>query len=258
MSRTDPRSRPHRTADLGGGPRLPRPGGRTGTASAASRTRVADATAVGLALPFVGFAMADLGAAGWSPVERMVSHYVHAPRVGWLIPVGLLVLSAASAGLLRLAAGRTRGGRVGLGLLGVWSVAVGVGAVFPADPYGSWDRPPSPAGLVHGTAGLVAFGVLPAAAVLLVRVWWRDPRWRRARPALAVSTVLVVAALLGFVVVGVDVMTDGPSFTVGDYAGVAGFAERVLLWSYAGWLGTVAISLRRMPSGQVTPGPPPH
>ncbi|GIG90311.1 DUF998 domain-containing protein [Plantactinospora endophytica] len=207
---------------------------------------VADAVPVGLVLPFVGFAVADLGTRGWSPVERMVSHYVHAPGVGWLVPVGLLTLGVASAGLLRLAVARTEGGRTGLWLLGVWAVAVLVGAAFPTDPYGQWDRPPSPAGTVHGLAGLTAFAVLPVAAVLLTRVWRRDPRWRSVHRMLTVSTVLCVLGFLGFAVIGVDVMTDGPALTFGRYESVAGLAERVLLWSYALWLCTAATGLHRI------------
>jgi hypothetical protein len=42
-----------------------------------------------------------------------------------------------------------------------------LGAVLPADPYGQWDQPPTPAGLVHGITGLTAVTVLPAAAVVL-------------------------------------------------------------------------------------------
>ncbi|HEX8628819.1 MAG TPA: hypothetical protein VF755_11675 [Catenuloplanes sp.] len=36
-----------------------------------------------LALPLIGFAVADLINPAWSPVEAMISHYVHAPRGGW-------------------------------------------------------------------------------------------------------------------------------------------------------------------------------
>ncbi|GAB3985504.1 DUF998 domain-containing protein [Plantactinospora veratri] len=231
MSRTEIPTRPPRSVGVARPPR---------------HSVVADAVLAGVALPFVGFAVADLGTPGWSPVERMVSHYVHAPGVGPLVPAGLLALAVASAGLLRLAAARTRGGGAGLWLLGIWSAAVLVGGIFPTDPYGQWDRPLSPAGMVHGIAGLTAFTVLPVAAVLLTRVWRRDPRWRPVSRAVTASTVLCVVAFLGFAVTGVDVMTEGASLTFGGYESVAGLAERVMLWSYALWLGTVTVGLRRL------------
>ncbi|MFY1672483.1 DUF998 domain-containing protein [Plantactinospora sp. WMMB334] len=219
----------------------------TSTIGRARRRVAAAAVLAGLALPLAGFGVADLVNPGWSPVERMVSYYVHAPRAGWLIPAGALVLAAASTGLLRLAAPRTRGGRTGLWLLGVWCAGLLAGGLFPTDPYGQWDRPPSVAGAVHGVAALTAFAVLPVAAVLLTRVWRRDIRRRPFAAVLTGAAALTVLAFLGFVVIGGDVMAGGPSLTVGGYESVAGLAERVLLWSYALWLGTAAIGLRHMP-----------
>ncbi|WP_422773833.1 DUF998 domain-containing protein [Plantactinospora sp. WMMC1484] len=241
MSRTDT-TVPTRSAQR---TRATAPAART--AGRRRRRVAADAILAGLALPLAGFGVADLVNPGWSPVERMVSFYVHAPRAGWLIPTGALVLAAASAGLVRLAATHTRGGRTGLWLLGLWCAGLLVVGIFPTDPYGQWDRPPSPAGMVHGLAGLTAFAALPMAAVLLSRAWRRDARWRPVAAALAGSAALSALAFLGLVAITGDVMAGGPSLTVGGYESVAGLAERVLLWSYALWLGTAAIGLRRMP-----------
>jgi hypothetical protein len=179
----------------------------------------------------------------WSPVEMMVSHYVHA-RAGWLITVALLSLAVASAVLLRLAATRTTGGRLGLGLLGVWAAAALLGGLFPADPYGQWDQPPTPSGLVHGTAALIAFLVLPAAAVVLTRTWLRDPRWRPVARALTCTAALTVATFAALVVAFADVQ-GGPSLSAGPWESLIGLAERLALWSYVAWLATAAIGLRR-------------
>ena len=165
-------------------PRLPRAG----------RHRIAaDSVLGGLTLPLIGFAVADLINPDWSPIEAMTSHYVHAPRGGWLIPSGVLILAVASAALTRLLAAHTRGGRVGLALLGVWAAALVVVGVFPTDPPGHWERPMTTAGVLHGVAGLLAFATLPAAAVVLSRVWRRDPRWRPVAGALAVMAAVSVA-----------------------------------------------------------------
>ena len=105
-----------------------------------------------------------------------------------MIPVGVLSMAVASATLTWLAAAYTRGGRAGLALLSVWTAALLVSGVFPTDPPGQWDEPPTMPGALHGIGGLLAFTALPAAAVALSRVWRRDPRWAPVAGALAVTT----------------------------------------------------------------------
>lgn len=208
------------------------------------RTRSADGVLAGLAGYLVAAGAADLLNPDWSPVESMVSHYVHA-RAGWLITVALLSLAAASAMLLRLVVAGTTGGRLGLCLLGVWTAGVLLGAVFPTDPYGQWDQPPTPAGMVHGTAGLIAVIVLPAAAVVLTRTWHRDIRWRPVARALTCTAALTVTTLAVLTVAFVDVL-DGPSLPAGPWESLIGLAERLTLWSYVAWLATAALGLRRI------------
>ncbi|SCF11215.1 Protein of unknown function (DUF998) [Micromonospora viridifaciens] len=242
MPATDPPTRtapaPRRTASIqpATAPDSPRAGRR--------RTPV-DMVLVGLALPLVGFAVADLVNPDWSPVETMVSHYVHAPRGGWLIPAGLLIMAAASAALIRPAVAHTRGGRGGLTLLGVWAAALLLGGVFPANPAGQWDQPPTLAGTLHGVAALIAFTILPAAAVILTRVWRRDPRWRPVAGALAVVAAMSVAAFALFTVTFFDVL-DGPDLAVGPWSAVVGLTERVMVWADVAWLAVAAAGLRRI------------
>lgn len=210
------------------------------------RRRIAvDGVLGGLAFPLAGFAVADVINPAWSPAEAMISHYVHAPYGGWLIPVGVLGLAVASGTLTRLAAAYTRGGRAGLGLLGVWTAALLVGGVFPTDPPGRWDQPPTMAGTVHGVAAMLAFTALPAAAVVLSRVWRRDPRWRPVAGGLAGTAAVSVTALGLFMITFFDAL-GGPSLAVGPWATVTGFAERAMLWAYVGWLAVAAAGLRRI------------
>jgi hypothetical protein len=178
---------------------------------------------------------ADLINPGWNPAETMVSHYVHAPRAGWLIPAALACLATAGALLTRLIGPAGRPGRV---LLRIWTVAVLAGAVFPADPPGRWDQPPTVAGLVHGLAALTAFTVLPAAALTLTLT--RRPV---SGPA-AVTAALTVLTYLLLVAAFVDVQ-DGPSLTVGAAESLIGLAERVALWAYVAWLAATAAGARR-------------
>lgn len=213
-----------------------------------ARRIAVDCVLGGLTLPLIGFAVADVINPDRSPVESMISHYVHAPRGGWLIPIGVLVMAVASGTLTWLAGAYTRAGRLGLTLLGVWTAALLVAGVFPADPPGQWDKPPTTAGALHGVAGLLAFVVLPAAAVVISRAWRRDPRWRPVAGGLAVATVLSVAAFALFMITFFDVQ-GGPSLAVGPWATVTGLAERLMVWAYVGWLSVAAGGLRRIVQG---------
>ncbi len=187
---------------------------------------------------------ADLVNPTWNPADTMVSHYVHAPRAGWLIPAALACLATAGALLTRLLPPDTPTGRV---LLRVWTAAVLTATVFPADPPGRWDRPPTVAGLVHGLAALTAFTVLPAAAITLTRA--RRPI---TGPAAVTATLTVLTYLL-LVAAFVDVQ-DGPSLTVGSGESLIGLAERVALWAYVAWLAVTAAGARRRQWHDSLPG----
>jgi hypothetical protein len=197
-----------------------------------SRDRVAGSlTLAGMA----GFAL-TVGALhvlqpGLSPRDEAVSYYVHGP-FGWLLTLGLLSLGAGSlalvAGLAPMAYGRRA--RIGRFVLAVWALGVLLGAVFPADPRGHWDRPPTPGGMIHGQAALLAFVALPVAAVLLSGALRREER-RHARllaglgAATAVSLLLFTASLVPVFV------RPGPPVLLG-------LSERALLACYAAWLAT--------------------
>jgi hypothetical protein len=194
----------------------------------------------------VAIVVADVSNPQWNWLEYMASHFVHG-RAGWLIPLALVGVAAGSAVLTLLlgATGSTgsRGGRVGAWLLAIWSAAVALAAVFPADPPEQWDRPPSPAGMVHGLAGMTAFLVLPLAATVLTRAWWRVPQWRPVRAALTLTATLVVVTFVLFMVTWIDVL-GGPGLSVGSHPTLAGLAERLLLWTGLAWLCVTAVGLR--------------
>jgi hypothetical membrane protein len=173
----------------------------------------------------------------WSWVEEMASHFVNG-RAGWLITLALVVFGTVSAVVTAVVARTPGHSRTGAWLMAGWSLGVLLAAVFPADPPGQWDRPPSTPGLVHGIAGMLAFVLLPSAAVLVTR---------RVRPVsrglvLAAAASVVLTAL--FMVTWVDVL-DGPSLGFGGYEKVTGLAERIMLWADLAWLATVCAVLRR-------------
>jgi len=197
----------------------------------------ATAAIIGFTAAAAAIGLADALNPQWDWVADLASYYVHG-RGGWLVTAGLAVIGAGSLGLAVLIPPvRGRWALVG------WSLAVLVGAVFPADPPGHWDRPPTPAGAVHGIAGLTAFVLLPVAAGLLavgLPAWWPDRRRLRAAAA------LVVAASVPFWVTLVDVM-GGPSLTLAGHASLVGLAERVLLLAGLAWLAMLALAVRTVP-----------
>ena len=176
----------------------------------------------------------------WDWVADLASYYVHG-RGGWLVTAGLAVIGAGSLGLA------VRSHRYGVGghLVG-WSLAVLAGAVFPADPPGHWDRPPTLAGAVHGLAGLTAFVLLPARPDCSPSACRGGPsggptgdgcgRWPR----------WCCWRVSPFWVTLVDVM-GGPSLTLAGHASVVGLAERVLLLAGLGWLAALALAVRAAP-----------
>ena len=197
----------------------------------------------GLAVGPLGIAAADLANPDWPWIEWMASYFVNG-RAGWLITLAAVSLAVASASLIGPAAAHTRRHRAGLWLLGIWAVGMLTVGLVPADPPGQWDHP-STANLVHGVAGLAAFVALPTAAALLTRVWRRDERWRPARRWLTVTAAATWLTLGAFAVAWVDVI-GGPQLGVGSHPSVAGLLERVMVWSYVGWLAVVAAALHRI------------
>ena len=181
--------------------------------------------------------------------DEAVSYYVHGNQ-GWLLTIGLIALGSASlaltAALVRATEGS--GARAGRWLLCIWSVGVLLGGVFPADPAGNWNAPPSVAGMIHGSAAMVAFLALPAGALFLARSFRRDPRWKGAAPLLLGLAVATAVSLAVFYASLMPVfIRPGPPILLG-------LSERILLGLYLVWLAAVAINLPASPGRRMTTG----
>jgi hypothetical protein len=173
-----------------------------------------------------------------SLLDEAMSYYVHG-EMGWLTTVGLLGLGLGSLSLTialaRLLHGR--GWYVGVACLAVWSISVLVGGVFPADPPGNWDKPPSLAGAVHGYAAVAGLFVFPFAAVLLSRVLRREKHGRGAGGITMLLAVASAASLVACIAsLTPAIVTSGPPLLLG-------LTERIMLAAYAAWLTAVAMSL---------------
>ena len=177
------------------------------------------------------------------PVDVAVSYYMNG-RLGRVLGFGLVVLGIGSLALaagIRALLGDARP-RAGLWLFALWAIGAILGGIFPPDPYGQWDRPPSVPGMIHGVAGIVAFLAFSPGAWLLskgVSTWTANGAPARMLAPLAGLSLLVL--LLLFVCMA-PVFADRPPFALG-------LVERVLLALNLGWIGIASwIVATRVPA----------
>jgi hypothetical protein len=174
-----------------------------------------------------------------SPIEMAVSYYMNG-RLGWLLGLGLISLGIGSlslgAGLRRLL-GQTGTG-VGFRLLVLWSVGCILGGLFPPDPPGHWDEPPSISGMIHGGVAMVAFIAFPVAAWLLSRRVAPLPELPVAARLLVPLAIFCTVSLAVFFVCLAPVFANRPPYALG-------LVERVLLVFYAGWLVALGVNMTR-------------
>lgn len=164
-----------------------------------------------------------------SPVDDAISYYMNG-RLGWMLGCGLIALGGGSvalaASLRRIQT--TDRGRAGAWLLALWGLGLVVGGIFPPDPIGSWDRPPSVAGLMHNGAAMVAFLSFPAAALLLSYGRVSESAVPRLR-LLRILAMLCAGTLLVFFICLAPAFMGRPPYYLG-------LVERVLIGFFLGWL----------------------
>jgi hypothetical protein len=173
---------------------------------------------------------------GLSPLDEALSYYVHGAG-GWLLTIGLLGLGLGSLALT--VALWTRIGQGGRWCLAVWCMGAVMGGIFPTDPPGQWDKPPSVNGLIHGLSAMAALGIFPIAAVLASRslrscaIWCGTPRRLGVLGTVcAVTLALFLASLVPVFV------RPGPPVLLG-------LTERILILAYVAWLAVAAIGVLR-------------
>ena len=149
-----------------------------------------------------------------NPVAVAVSFYMNG-YLGRLMGMGIVCMGIGS---LVLAARVPRISRAGVALFGIWGIAVILAGIFPPDPMGHWDRPPTTSGLVHGVAAMIAFPAFAAASVLL-----------SSSGTLRVLAWLSVTWLVLFFVSLAPAFINRPPYLLG-------LTERVLLAVYLAWM----------------------
>ena len=204
------------------------------------RAKMLANAAVGLSAFFVAcclvmhFVQPDL-----NPVEDAVSYYMNG-RLGWILGLGLVAMGMGSlflAGSLYSLIGPLRA-RSGLSFLSLWGAGVVVGGIFPPDPRGHWNSPPSLPGMIHASVAMVAFLAFPTASLLLSRRLAALSRTFGTTWLLTWLAVLGTASLGAFFVCLAPVFSHHPPYALG-------LIERVLLGLYVAWLLAAGVGVRR-------------
>jgi len=126
----------------------------------------------------------------------------------------------------------------GLWLLVVWAIGAIMGGLFPPDPPGHWDEPPSVSGMIHGVVALIALLAFSPAAWLLSRRLAVLPHKRLNARLLESLAILSALCLLTFFVCLMPVFANRAPYALG-------LVERVLLALNVGWLVIAAVTMPR-------------
>lgn len=174
-----------------------------------------------------------------SPVNDFVSDYANGAS-GWLFPVGVIV---HGVGNLAIAGGLARELRrgpsslLGVGMFTVAALGLLTAGIFRTDPPGVAQ---TTAGVVHGMATDISFGVELVALLLLASAFRTDPRWQDyTRRSLAMTFLAAVLSL--WLVVTLRTGT------------AAGLAERAALASFTVWEFATAVRLLRRGNPRAEP-----
>jgi hypothetical protein len=207
--------------------------------SPARTARLLSATIAGAAIFAGSSLLLHFLEPGLDPVQDALSYYMNQPS-GWVLTLGLVALSIASISLAAAVGHATPDASSVTGrlLLHAWGTGVLIAAIFPPDPMGHWDRPPTSSGMAHGVAALAAFLAFPAAAILLSPTLSRAARCtssaaRYLRPlAFACAACLVI-----FFLCLAPASQNRPPYALG-------FVERILLALFVAWLAVAAACVR--------------
>jgi hypothetical protein len=184
----------------------------------------------------------------YAPSWRMVSEYANG-NYGWVMTLTFLSMALSCVTLFIAIRPhiRTRGGKIGLGVLLVTAAALVAAASFPMDPITA--SAGTTHGMLHGFASMIGVPGLPLAAVLISQSLRRNLAWSRARRSLSWAANLAwISFLLLVLTVAIMLPLAGGKFGPDVWTG---WANRLVMLAYGWWLITVAwqaIQLRKQRS----------
>ncbi|GGD85900.1 DUF998 domain-containing protein [Paenibacillus nasutitermitis] len=169
-----------------------------------------------------------------------MSYYVYGQQ-GWMLPASLIGLGAGS---LALAIGMwhtLRGGFAKAGglFVAIWGLSLIVAAIYPTDPPGSWNQPPSTSGMIHFTAANLSFISLMLASVFLAPVLAKDSRWSPVKKwIIPITSLTVISLILIMISISSIFLSDGAPLYFG-------LTERLYILSCLCWIIMSSIGLRQ-------------
>lgn len=171
------------------------------------------------------------------PSWHVVSEYAVGAH-GWVMGLCFFALAVGCASLFVVVrpAATSVAGRIGLAFLIAAVVGLALASVFPMDPITVKPENASTSGKMHGVAGMIGIPSLVIAAVILSYVLRRHPTWEPVRlPLLTMAHLSWISVTLMFAFLGV-LMKEG----TGGLGGLIGYANRLLMLAYCGWVMVAA------------------
>lgn len=177
------------------------------------------------------------------PSWHVVSEYALGDY-GWIMALCFLSLAIGCASLFvaLLSHVGTVGGRIGLAFLLAAAVGLIMAAMYPMDPITVAPKDASTSGRMHGVAGMIGIPSLVIAAVVLSYTLRTKPLWAPvSAPLLALGHLNWISLVLMFGLLAIA-MKQGTA----GLGGLMGWANRLLMIAYAGWVMIAAWPLARI------------
>jgi hypothetical protein len=176
------------------------------------------------------------------PSWHMLSEYALGEH-GWVMALFFILLSLACASLLvaLLPFADTMKGRIGLLLLAASAVGLAMAAIYPMDPINVPPESASHSGRMHGVSAMIGMPGMILAAIVLAFALRSKPLWAPRRgPLMTMAHLTWIGAVLMAVLMTFLIQQglDGPG-------GYVGWANRLLVLAFCGWLLITARPLAR-------------
>jgi len=174
----------------------------------------------------------------FDPTWRFISEYALG-NFGWMMHLAFFMLatSLVSASVALFSQVRGVVGYIGLAILGIGAIGILIAAIFTTDPIATPQEAMTFSGNMHVFGASLDY--TPVAALLLSFVLARNPAWRPIRRWLFLTTAIMLAAMVAFMLM---LPHDG-KFGPGILAGLFG---RFLVVSYLGWLLAVGFHMLKL------------
>jgi hypothetical protein len=206
----------------------------TESSQVAARSAIGAAMVATLALVLLHMVRRDLDP-GW----HVISEYAVGAH-GWIMALCFAAFALASGSLFVALMGHapTLMGKIGLAFLLAAAIGPGLAAIFPMDPISTARDAATFSGRMHGVSFMIGVPGQILAVLLLSLALRGQPFWGGAPLLLLTAVIWISLAVMGAgIVMSMKTGMDGP--------GILGWANRLFMIAYAGWVGTVAWPLAR-------------